>query len=175
VITAIISALGVSPSGGKPFGLAEDVQAIIALTADAREGTRERCMKAGMDDYIVKPVRLDDLRQTLQKGAGSFVGLAERGSRTAFAIRLRAVLRKCQGVACNEGVPLLWIECAHPRDGLLALPQEDPPRHVHARGPLGGCLGADWRVVAVCFYAWLRLAQYGRNTNQHQLRCSLDY
>jgi two-component system, sensor histidine kinase and response regulator len=42
---------------------------IIALTADAREGTRERCMKAGMDDYIVKPVRLEDLRQALEKWA----------------------------------------------------------------------------------------------------------
>jgi CheY-like chemotaxis protein len=43
--------------------------AIIALTADAREGTRERCIKAGMDDYIVKPVRLDDLRQAIEKWA----------------------------------------------------------------------------------------------------------
>jgi PAS domain S-box-containing protein len=42
---------------------------IIALTADAREGTRERCMRAGMDDYIVKPVRLEDLRQALEKWA----------------------------------------------------------------------------------------------------------
>jgi signal transduction histidine kinase/ActR/RegA family two-component response regulator len=42
---------------------------IIALTADAREGTRERCINAGMDDYIVKPVRLEDLRQALEKWA----------------------------------------------------------------------------------------------------------
>jgi PAS domain S-box-containing protein len=42
---------------------------IIALTADAREGTRERCIQAGMDDYIVKPVKLEDLRQALQKWA----------------------------------------------------------------------------------------------------------
>jgi two-component system sensor histidine kinase/response regulator len=43
--------------------------AIIALTADARSGTRERCLEAGMDDYIVKPVKLDDLRQAIDKWA----------------------------------------------------------------------------------------------------------
>jgi CheY-like chemotaxis protein len=42
---------------------------IIALTADAREGTRERCIRAGMDDYIVKPVRLEDLRSAIEKWA----------------------------------------------------------------------------------------------------------
>jgi CheY-like chemotaxis protein len=41
--------------------------AIIALTADARPGTRERCIQAGMDDYLVKPVKLDDLRSVLEK------------------------------------------------------------------------------------------------------------
>ncbi len=43
---------------------------IIALTADAREGTRERCIQAGMDDYIVKPVKLEDLRQAIEKWVG---------------------------------------------------------------------------------------------------------
>ena len=38
-------------------------------SADAREGTRERCMRAGMDDYIVKPVRLEDLRSAIEKWA----------------------------------------------------------------------------------------------------------
>ncbi len=40
---------------------------IIALTADARAGTRERCLDAGMDDYIVKPIKLEDLRQAIER------------------------------------------------------------------------------------------------------------
>jgi CheY-like chemotaxis protein len=42
---------------------------IIALTADARSGTRDRCIEAGMDDYIVKPVKLEDLRHAIEKWA----------------------------------------------------------------------------------------------------------
>jgi len=38
---------------------------IFAMTAHAMKGDRERCLEAGMDGYITKPVRFSDIEQTL--------------------------------------------------------------------------------------------------------------
>jgi signal transduction histidine kinase/CheY-like chemotaxis protein len=40
---------------------------IVAMTAEAMAGARDRCLESGMDDYLPKPVRMEDLCAVLQK------------------------------------------------------------------------------------------------------------
>jgi CheY-like chemotaxis protein len=40
---------------------------IIALTADAMQEDKEKCIAVGMNDYISKPFRLDEIEEVLKK------------------------------------------------------------------------------------------------------------
>ncbi len=42
---------------------------IVAMTANALDGAREHCLEAGMDDYVAKPVKPEDLRRVLARFA----------------------------------------------------------------------------------------------------------
>jgi CheY-like chemotaxis protein/HPt (histidine-containing phosphotransfer) domain-containing protein len=44
---------------------------IVAMTANAMPGDRERCISAGMDDYLAKPVRPEDVRKIIERWAAA--------------------------------------------------------------------------------------------------------
>ncbi len=54
---------------------------IVAMTANAMPGDRERCISAGMDDYVAKPIRVKELRAALGRWIGwegeAVIGKAE--------------------------------------------------------------------------------------------------
>ena len=72
---------------------------IIAVTANALPGDRERYLAAGMDAYLSKPIQLEALRAAIEHAGGSVAEPAERSAEPAPAATAEAIdWRRMEGL-----------------------------------------------------------------------------
>ena len=105
---------------------------LVAMTGNALEGDREKCIEAGMDDYVAKPVRIAELQGVLERW-----GMKQRTSRTdgahmagvaadlapvAAPILDPTIIAELSDMKSKDGVPLLHE--------LIDLFAQNAPQHI---------------------------------------------
>ncbi len=153
---------------------AEKRPTIIAMTGNALTGDREKCLAAGMDDYISKPVRVADLQSALErwgprkssKSDTSFLSRARPSNTTDVldpAVTAELHSMPGQGASMLEELVRLFLEKAPHHLAEVKGSLREPARlalHAHALRSMSLDLGAK-RLVRVS----QKLEEIGRAGN----------
>jgi len=102
---------------------------IVAMTANALSGDRERCIEAGMNEHLVKPIDPDKLMQTLRRWIKPRPQPVGAAPGEALATAIAPVARDAATPSAAQAVPDAW-----PPSG-AATPRPDPAPGAPAAGP----------------------------------------
>jgi signal transduction histidine kinase/HPt (histidine-containing phosphotransfer) domain-containing protein len=135
---------------------------IIAMTGNAFLGDREKCLEAGMDDYISKPVRVGELQSALERWATRIVKKSDTSfftkqgiTKTLLDQTLISELRAMPpvgGATMLKELIALFLEQAPGRIAQINQFLGDPQKmafHAHALKSMSLNLGAN-RIAQLC-------------------------
>ena len=105
---------------------------LVAMTGNALDGDREKCIAAGMDDYVAKPVRIAELqgvierwgmeRRTTAAGGAVVVSPVASPAPVAVAVLDETIIAELNDMKSKDGVPLLHE--------LIDLFAQNAPKHL---------------------------------------------